>query len=183
MSDWSHDSLKLKKGHSWRAPTGYKIFVGDRGALRFNYPDDWVVQPGPDSINFHDVEPPDDNCRLACSYIRLPPIDWSDLPLSEMIKVATNGDERELTLTGGIINADRPDLEISWADFRFIDSNEKRPAFNRICIARGSNIQALITLDYWEEDEARLVPVWKEVIRSLELGRYIEDPTIGDVIN
>lgn len=183
MAEWSKETSKLKKGHSWKATPGFRIFVADRGAVRFNIPQGWVIEPDSDSIKFYDGKPPDDNCRLACSYLRLPPIDWSGLHLSELIKVATQGDPREATLVGEILEKQRPDLELAWADFEFLDPEEQRKAFTRICIARGSGIQALITLDYWPEDGARLAPMWQELLRSLQLGRYIADPTVGDVVN
>ena len=182
MTDWTKEELRLKKNHTWKAPHGYRVFVADRGAVRFNIPQEWVIEPDSDSIKFYDGKPPDDNSRLACSYIRLPPIDWSGLALSELIKVATEGDERHLTRSGEVINKDQADLEVAWADYSFVDPVEKRQAYTRMCIARGSNIQALITLDYWAEDRGKIEGVWAEVIRSLQLGRYIEDPTIGDII-
>jgi hypothetical protein len=183
MPDWSEENLKLKKGHGWKAPPGHRIFVADKGAVRFNIPEKWIVEPDSDAIKFYDGKPPDDNCRLACSYLHLPPIDWSGLALTDLIKVATEGDERTLTLSGEIAHQRRGDLELAWGDLSFDDPEEHRQAYTRVCIARGSGIQTLITLDYWPEDRDRLMPVWNEVVRSLELGRYIEDPTIGDVIN
>ncbi len=182
MTDWIKDTYKLKKNHSWKAPPGFRIFVADRGAVRFNIPQDWVIDPDSDSTKCYDGEPPDDNCRLACSYLRLPPIDWSGLDLAELIRVATEGDERDLTLYGEVVRQRREDLELAWADYSFTDPVEKRGAYTRICIGRGSNIQTLITLDYWPEDAERLMPVWEEVTRSLQLGRYIADPTVGDVV-
>lgn len=141
------------------------------------------MEPGDDATYFYDKKPPDDECRLACSYLTLPPIDWSGLALSDLIKAATDGDSRKLTMTGDIVSGNRPDLEYAWADFGFIDPAEQRHAYTRLCIARGQNLQTLITLDYWDEDGARLAPVWREVIRSLQLGRYISDPTMGDIIH
>src|SRR4051812_47263730 len=38
MADWIKEELKLKKNHSWKAPPGYRIFVADQGAVRFNIP-------------------------------------------------------------------------------------------------------------------------------------------------
>jgi hypothetical protein len=183
MAEWSKETSKLKKDHSWKATPGFRVFVADRGAVRFNIPQGWVIEPDSDSIKFYDGKPPDDNCRLACSYLRLPPIAWSGLHLSQLIKVATEGDPREATLVGEILEKQRPGLELAWADFEFLDPEEQRKAFTRICIARGSGIQALITLDYWPEDGARLAPMWQELSRSLQLGRYIADPTVGDVVN
>jgi len=184
MTDWVKDELKLKENHTWRAPNGYRIFVADRGAVRFNIPEGWVIEPDADSIKFYDAKPPDDNCRLACSYLRLPPqVDWSSLPLADLINVALNGDEREPQRAGEITHKQRADLEVAWADYTFTDPVLKRLAYTRLCIARGSLIQALITFEYWPEDAARLAAVWAEVIRSLQLGRYVQDPTVGDVLH
>src|SRR5262249_59253101 len=135
MAEWSKASSKLKKGHSWKAPPGFRIFVADRGAVRFNIPQGWIIEPDSDSIKFYDGKPPDDNCRLACSYLRLPPIDWSGLALSELIKVATEGDERNLTTDGKITHKQRADLEVAWADFTFVDPVERREAYTRLCLA------------------------------------------------
>lgn len=183
LPEWIEETLKLKKNHTWKAPPGYRIFVADRGAVCFNIPQDWIIEPDSDSIKFYDGKPPDDNCRLACSYIRLPPIDWSGLPLSELIRVATEGDERNLAGDGQLVHREREDLELAWRDFSFNDPAEHRQAYTRMCIARGSNIQTLITLDYWPEDAERLASVWEEVVRSLQLGRHISDPTLGEIVH
>lgn len=176
---WKKETLRLKKEHLWKARPGYKIFVADQGAVRFNIPRDWIMELGSDSTKFYDGEPPNDDCRLECSYVRLPPIDWSGLPLSDLIQVAVNGDRRGLVSTGKLAHLKRENVELAWSEFRFTDPIEYREAVTRICIGRGSNIQTLITLDYWPEDAARLYGVWDEVMRSLQLGRYIKDPTIG----
>ena len=176
---WKKDTLKLKKDHRWKAKRGYTIFVADRGAVRFDIPQGWIVEPGPDSTKFYNGEAPNDDCRLECSYLRLPPIDWSGLPLSELIHVAVEGDHRSLVSTKTLVHVKREGVELGWSEFRFVDPIEHREAFTRLCIARGSNIQALITMDYWPEDAARFRPVWDEALRSLQLGKYIQDPTTG----
>lgn len=156
MTDWAKETLKLKKNHSWKAKPGYRIFVADRGAVRFDFPQDWVLEPTSDCIKLLDVEPPDDSCTLAVSYIRLPPIDWSGLPLSQLVASVIEGDEREILSKGQIIDVKREDLEMSWIELSFVDPNEKREAFSRICLGRGSGIQSLITLDFWPEDRTRI---------------------------
>jgi len=179
MAKWKKETLKLKKHHMWKARPGYRIFVADRGAVLFNIPQNWIIEPDSDSTKFYDGKPPNDNCRLACSYIRLPPIDWSGLPLSQLIEVAMKDDPRVLSSTGKLVQLQHGGVELAWTEFRFMDPTEHREAFTRVCIGRGSNIQTLITLDYWPEDATRLDLVWDEVMQSLELGRYIKDPTIG----
>jgi hypothetical protein len=175
--------LRLKKSHSWKAPHGYKIFVAGRGDVRFNFPQDWIVEHASDCVKFHDRQPPADSCTLAVSLIRLPPIDWSGMPLPQLVQTAIEGDKRTIFHKGEIIEAHRPDIEVAWIEARFLDPTENREAFMRLCLARGANIQSLITFDYWADDAARLVPVWDEVIRSLQLGRYVKDPTRGDIVH
>lgn len=183
MAKWKKRTLRLKKQHYWQAPPGHRVFVADRGAVQFNFPQAWVVVPEVDAIHLYDGQPPDDNCRLAVSYLRLPSLDWSGLPLSQLLETMVNGDEREIVEKGKPTQLRRNNLDIAWTEIRFMDPGEGREACCRLCLGRGANVQSLITLDFWPEDKQRLEPVWHEVIRSLELGRYIDDPTTGASIN
>jgi len=70
-----------------------------------------------------------------------------------------------------------------WTEHRFLDPVEKREAHSRIATARGWDVQVLITFDFWVDDAANMRPVWNEVLRSLQLGRTIEDPTKGAVLH
>ncbi len=182
MKQWNKEVLKLKNNHSWKAKPGYRIFIADKGAVRFDFPDNWVVIPDEDSIKFHDADPPDDNCRLAVSYVQLAPIDWSGLPLSQLVQTVVEGDERGITHQSEMHETKRSDLELAWTEISFIDPVEKRDARSRICLGRGSNIQPLITMDFWAEDAEKFAPVWNEVLRSLQLGMYVEDPTRGHIL-
>ncbi|MBI4531136.1 MAG: hypothetical protein HY709_06390 [Candidatus Latescibacteria bacterium] len=180
---WDKQTLKLKDTHAWKAPPGYNVFAADRGAVRFNFPHGWVVVPASGCIELYDQQPPNDNCRLAVSYLRLPPIDWSGLPLAQLITTVVEGDHRKALVGGDIINVPRTDVEVAWTEICFMDPQEHRGALSRIAIARGWNVQALITFDFWVEDTVRFGPVWDEVVRSVELGRYVDDPTRGDVLH
>jgi hypothetical protein len=179
---WHKQTLQLKDNHTWKAKPGYRIFVADRGVVRFNFPEKWVVKPDKDCIKFHDAEPPDESCVLAFSYLRLPPnIDWRALPLADLLKGSIKGDPRKLRSTGKVNQTPRTDLEVAWLESTFIDPEEKREAISYIALARGFNLQSLLTFDYWPEDRVRLLPVWQEVLRSVQLGGYIKDPTIGEI--
>jgi hypothetical protein len=180
---YDHKTLKLKDNHTWKAPPGHFIVVLDKGAVRLNMPVSWAVVPEPDSVKVYDRQPPDDDCCLAVSYLRLPPIDWSGLPLTDLITNALQSDERDTRPTGSPITEPRSDIELTWAEYGFIDPIEKRPALSRLAIARGHDLQALLTFDFWVDDTARLESVWREVMRSVELGRYVSDPTRGDVLH
>jgi hypothetical protein len=182
MPHWDKEELELKKGHGWKGKSGHKIFVGDRGAIRFDYSEDWVVIPDDDSIKFYDKQPPDDDSCLAVSYMRLPPVDLSGLPVSEMLKVAMQGDTRPIYSTSEIHAVKREDLELAWCELSFIDPAQQRDCRSRICLGRGSGIQPLITMEFWEDDRARCAPVWDGVLDSLQLGVYIEDPTRGPIV-
>ena len=179
MTKWKKQTLKLKPQHSWQARPGYRIFVADRGAVRFDIPQTWILEPDTASIKFFDAAPPDDNCRLEMSCTRLPPIDWSGLPLAQLLQDVVAGDHREVISTGEIVSINRRDLRLVWTELRFRDPVEEREAYSRILLGLGGNVQCLITLDYWPEDAERARPVWDEVVRTLQLGVYIADPTTG----
>jgi hypothetical protein len=181
MAKWEKKRLRLRPDHQWEGKPGYKIFVADRGAVRFNFPEDWIVVPGEDSIKFHDKTPPDDNCTLQVSVMRLPPMDWSKLPLNRLVKELIARDSRSVTSRGEVVDVLRHDLDIAWAEVRFIDPNENREACSRTCLARGSFIQPLITLDYWASDADWVIPAWDEVLSSLKLGEFVNDPRRGDL--
>lgn len=179
MSKWTKRTQKMHRGHGWVAMPGHKIFVADAGAVRFDYPQSWVVIPQEDSIKLHDQKPPNDNCRLAVSYMRLPPIDWSGLRLADLVEGALKGDERPVHTQGPIREGRRGDVEWAWREVGFIDSTEKREARSRLCIARRLNIQALLTFDFWADDLAVFSGVWDNVLQSLRLAEYIADPRRG----
>jgi len=183
MTEWHKETLRLKEKHNWKAKPGYRIFAADQGALRFDVPQAWILDLATSSFKFYDRQPPDDNCTLEVSLIRLPPIDWSGLPLSQLIVQATEDEDgcgriRE----GRVLKVDRLDLEMVWAETTFIDPAQKKKAHSRICLARGSNLQVLITLAFWAEDASKLSGVWDEILRSLQLGVFVKDPTIGPTV-
>jgi hypothetical protein len=184
MPQWKKHPLTLKDDHTWKAKPGYRIFVADRGAVRFDIPEDWVLVPGKDSFSFHDRQPPKDDCRLEMSYLRLPPlVDWSKLPLSVLFEHLVDGDPRAPFHKSETYTVERPDLELVWVEIMFIDPAEKREARSRLCLARAMDIQPCITMDFWPEDAERVSPVWDEVLRSLQLGVYVKDPTRGKMLH
>lgn len=177
---WEKSERKLRAAHGWRAKPGYKIFVADRGAVRFNFPADWTVEPGADSTRFHDRQPPKDDCLLQVSYLYLnPAVDWSSLPLDDLLADVVQHDERKVIPRGEAVHVWRTDLELAWIDAAFHDPVERREACSRSCFARGSNIQAFITMDFWPEDAKRFLPVWDQVLETLRLGQFVADPTRG----
>lgn len=186
MSNFKKTTLKLKDNHTWKAPKGYKIVVLDRGAVSFNIPEKWVLHKL-EPVEIYDKMPPDDDCRLSVSFWRLPHgVDWSGLPLADMLDKATQpdaGEDVHILQRGSVVKHKRDDLELFWVENRFLDKQEKREAFSRNAIARGWNVQVLITFDFWLSDAPKLRPIWNEILRSLQLGYSIEDPTKGLVLH
>ena len=181
---WKKETLKLKPDHGWKAKPGYKIFVADRGAVRFDIPQDWVMEPGADAIKFHDKQPPDADCILQVTVFHLHPgVDWSALPLPRLLEQAMEGDREDVIHRGEIAHLKRKDLELAWRETRYMETEENREARSRSCLARGNNVQPLITLDYWPEDADRFLPVWEEVLGTLRLGEYVKDPTSRSYLN
>lgn len=176
---WIKKTLELKEDHNWKSKPGYRIFVAGRGALRFDVPQDWFFEPDTKSFRFLDNKPPNDDCRLEASYNLLPPGDWQDFPLVPLLKKVVQDDERDVMDLGEIIRLKCQTARIVWTELKFIDSQENRSAYSRICIGLGSGVQCLITFDYWVDDAERLTPVWDTVMESLTLGLYIRDPRTG----
>ncbi|MBZ0281164.1 MAG: hypothetical protein K8L97_10515 [Anaerolineae bacterium] len=175
--------LRLQDKHTWKAPNGYKIVVIDRGAVSFNIPQDWVVAKL-EPFELNDRLPPHDDARISTSFWRLPPgVDWSGLPLAPLLTKSVEGSSMEILARGGVIKSTRTDIELVWTEHRFIDPKEKREAFSRFALARGFDVQAFISCDFWVDDALRLHPIWDEVLRSLQLGRVIQDPTKGAVLH
>lgn len=181
MAHWEKRRLRLRDDHTWKARPGYNIFVADRGAVKFEFPENWRVMPGPDSIKFHDAQPPDDECTLQLSVFHLPPdVDWGGLPLPTLVAELIARDRRNVLERGEVQSVRRPDLDLAWAEVRFLDPIENRPAHSRTCLARSGTIQPLITFDFWADDLPRCDPVWNTVLDSLRLDLVITDPTRGD---
>ena len=178
--DWKREVYELPEGHGWQARPGHKILVLDAGAVLLEYPAGWAVEPGRGAIEIRDgANIEESNCVLAVSYVRLPPHDWSDVPLSGVLLKAAEGDDRERIATGAPVESAREGLQLAWTELRLVDPGEHRQARSRICLARGRRIQCLITFDFWPEDAKRLIKVWDGVLESLRLEVELEGPRQG----
>ena len=186
--EWRKETLKLPEGHGWKSTPGYKVFVADRGALRFEFPQEWIVQPVENdiAIGLHDVLPPDDNVRLAVSTMHLRrDVDWSDLWLDTLVRQVFihrergEDDPRQVKWSEHVELYNRGDIEAAWAQGDFIDPQENRPARTIACLARGGSeqiVQAQLTMDFWIDDLAEREPIWRHVLNTLQLGQVIRDP-------
>jgi hypothetical protein len=170
--------LPLDKEHHWTATPGCRIAVLDRGAIRFEFPQDWCCIPDNESVKFYDREPPEDNCRLSASRQDFPDAGERS-GLLRLINAIAEADSRGLCRTAPVVDIRRGSLELAWAEYRFTASQLQRDAFSCFCFARGAGVHALLTFEYWEQDRDRFSPVWSHVIDTLTLGEFVVDPTSG----
>lgn len=179
MAKVERGSMKLQKNHTWSAKPGHSVFVIDRGAVRFDIPKNWIIQPDTDSVRIHDRKPPHDDAVIAASYLRLPPYDFSGLPVADMVAVANEGDERPIHTWGEIVSAKKDKIDYAWRQMQFVDPKEHREAYSRLLVARQETVQALITMEFWVDQTKKYSPIWDTIIETLHLNDYIADPTKG----
>ena len=84
-------------------------------------------------------------------------------------------DPRQCTRKGPALGASRRNLEYLWLEMDFMDPAGKRKAHSRACLARGGNVQAFITMEYWPEDRRVAAEVWSNMLESLKLAEYLYD--------
>ena len=174
------EKLKLKSNHTWKSKPGYSICVLDRGLVRFDYPSNWIVEPAEGAVHLHDRPPSVESCDLGVSIIRAPGVPLAELCLDDMLR-DTLGDDRKPYQQSEIHHIARGDLEISWLEQRYIETEYKRDARFRVALARGP-VLCLVSMNYWSNRAAGLERVWDEVLRTLVMGMVVEDPTAGPAV-
>jgi hypothetical protein len=179
VTKWKKQTLKLKDKHFWRCKSGYRILVLDRGAVRFDIPGGWVLNSLKAQFRCSTPSRRKDDCRIEVSFSRLPPHDYTGFPIAKALQDVYKDDFRRLTPTIDPVNIVRHDLRAAWAEYSFVDPVEIRDAFTCALIGIGNNVQCLITCDFWASDAARIRPVWNELVRTLQLGVHVADPTTG----
>ncbi len=184
MARYKKQTLKMRADHTWTAPKGFNILALDRGAVRFAIPQQWIVKPDAESgeIRIHDREPPADDHRLSVSFITLNMnlgVDWSALPLRELLQSANEGDARPIHTLGDIQEERRRGAEIVWREMRFVDPTERREARSRMAILRRPPIQAVLTYEFWDGHLSQAAPIWRTALDTMVLGDSIADPRKG----
>ncbi len=172
--------LKLKRNHTWKSRPGHSICVIDRGAVRFDYPSHWIVEPAEGAVHLHDRPPSVESCDLGVSIFPVPHQFVQSLSLEDTLR-DTLGKEREPYQQSEFFHIARGDLEIAWLEQRYVEAQYRRDARFRVALARGPAL-CLISMNYWSDRAAELEPVWDEVLRTLVLGMSVEDPAAGPVV-
>jgi len=172
MGTWQKRTIKLDKNFPIpkTAKPGNNIFVANRGEVSFEYPKDWIVKPSDQSICFYDAEPPADQCMLEFSILPLDfAVDWSKLPLEEMIRQAV-GAESGSCEPANIRTLRRGEIKIVWLEHEFMEPVEKRPAISRCGLASRADVMALITFNFWPEHRDEAETVWSGILETLRLA-------------
>ncbi|MBI3928965.1 MAG: hypothetical protein HY319_25710 [Armatimonadetes bacterium] len=171
-------SYPLPEGHGWKARPGYRCLVADEGAVRFDFPRDWHVEPGPESIKIYDAPPPEDECCLEMSFRRQPHVDIDAVSLHGLVSAALGADDRL-----EIEELRRHNFRLLWLEQTMLDSKLGKPAVMRVAVALSSGVQVLLTFSFWEADRGRREPVWRAVLDSLQIGLKYPDPFSGRPID
>jgi hypothetical protein len=177
-------SYPLPENHGWRSQPGYLIFVANRGDVRFDYPENWSIDPSP-PITFRDREPPADTCRLRLFIYnptrkrqgQEPPIQQVLEDLVDIAREEDKDDDPGYSIgRGEIVVAEREDLDLAWRQARFFNPYKDREMLRRTCAARANGVLPLIIFDFPASELSLFDPIWNEILRSLQVGLVIEDP-------
>ena len=171
-------AIQLESGHSWKAAPGCRILIIDGGAVRFDYPAEWVVRPTPKYVFVIDRYPPDDRCLLAVSWRRIPIRALGISPAALLDRLAPL-ETRPADYRGQTFQVFRPPLQVAWTETRFVEPIYGDNVCTRMCVARADCTQAVFLLDYRPGTEATVDAVWKTVVDTLAIGDYIEDLRAG----
>lgn len=185
--------FRLPENHRWEAMPGNRVFVANKGAVRFEIPNTWILDmpKGSRSFQFFDGKPPNDDIRMELTIMylaaTLPDVDWANLtqwtqpPITDWLKKNIAQDTRKPTKVGQPLTIHTGEMTFTWAEVDFMDRIEKRPAHSRVCYAlhTAAALLAIISMDFWDDDAKRARAVWNDVIGTLKMGEYIESPFHG----
>jgi hypothetical protein len=177
----SFGKFKLKDKHTWKSKPGYSICVLDRGLLRFEFPERWVVRPEGGSVHIHDQEPSLESCDLGVSIFRVPGEAVRDMNLDDALRDSLNH-ERQAYRESEVYHITGADFEIAWLEQRYTDAEHgNRDARMRVALIRGP-VVCLISMNYWADRAGDLEPVWNHVLATLIFDLPIADPAAGPMV-
>jgi len=171
-------AIELQSGNTWKAAPGCRILLIDGGAVRFDYPAEWVVRPTTKYVFVIDRHPPDDRCLLAVSWRRIP-IRALSISTAALLDRLAPLETRPSDHRGDTLQVLRPPLEAAWTETRFIEPIYGNDVCTRMCVARADCTQAVLLLDYREGNEMVIDAAWKTLLGTLVIGEYIEDIRTG----
>jgi hypothetical protein len=168
--------MTLNANHVWKATPGCRILIIDSGAVRFDFPVDWIVHSGEKQTLLLDRCPPDESSYIGLRWRRISAKETA-LPVGFLVEHSSVAELRPIVQRGDVIRISRPPLEAAWIQLKVIDG--KREMCSRLCVARGGCTQAIIVAEFAAADELVFFPVWETLLRTLAVGDYIADPSTG----
>jgi hypothetical protein len=171
-------AYQLEPGHEWKARPGHRILIVDNGAVRFDFPREWSLCSQPGFACLLDGTILDYSCAVTVSARRIP-VSVAGFSLEPYLLEIAKMDDLEDASCSDAVRIFRPPLEAGWVEWRFADPVQRCEARKRICIARSGCTRAVITFDFWPEDELRHFWAWNTILETLVVGDYIEDPATG----
>jgi hypothetical protein len=165
---------------TWKARPGYRILIMGCGAVRFDFPKDWLAGLDSKYLRIVDREPPNDRCSLLVSYRMISP-GVAGFPIRDLLQEVTTekSPERVMLDRGPITTLFRQPMEAAWRQMRFIDPRQPEDSRTRVCLARGGRTLATIVFDFWAKDETRVHEMWNVLLDTLAVGDYVDDPATG----
>lgn len=174
MARWSQSRHRMPANSIWKAKPDHQIFVAQMGAIRFDIPRGWVILPQATSYKLCDRQPPDDEATLEVSYMPLPDVDLTGLPVGAMLRDTTESEGRgKQTWVGEIVEEQRGEMTLAQRASRWTDAELMREACSHIALARRRGIQVLLTFDYWLDDARQFGQVWLTVMETLRVAEWV----------
>lgn len=167
--------VSLPEDHGWSVREGFKAVVADRGAVRFDIPSDWHSEFGTTcDLLLTDRPPPEDECRVEFSLLRVPVVAGVEFPLLDFFDEATGAADPEVHTVGEPTLVRREGLELVWRESLYIEEESGREAVRRSLLAAGSGLFALFTMAQYADVRERTEPAWRELCDSIELGAHYD---------
>jgi len=168
--------MTLDANHVWKASPGCRILIVDSGAVRFDFPSDWIIHSGTKQTVLFDRCPPDQQSFFGLRWRRIS-LQEAAVSLGCLVAHSSVAEVRPIVERGPLIRIFRPPLEVAWIQLKVLEGG--REVCTRLCVARGGCTQAIIVAEFGSVDELRFFSVWETLMRTLAVGDYIADPLTG----
>jgi hypothetical protein len=103
------------------------------------------------------------------SYVKVPPLHASTLPLADIVDRWTSKPRKHATC-GPLREEIRDGIELAWRDFRFAHPWSGQIVWFPVCLARRRGVQCLITFEFWGADRTRGEEIWQTLLETLTLA-------------
>ncbi len=144
----------------------YRTCAVARGAVRFAFPDGWIVRGTGASVVVTNAPPPDDTEAIEVSVLELPPDLGADLTLEQMVRQAS---ARHSAGSPPETHSVRRDgVEIVWTEK--ISRDGERAVVVRQAWCRGSGVHAVVCYGFPEGASTGQEQRWAHLLDSLVLG-------------